>query len=229
MSRADMTLLAGSISQRRGLKLGRRTDEELVAAIVTGDHDAITILFDRYARLVFRVAERILRDAGEAEEILQTVFLDVFQAAVKFDATRGSVRIWVLQYAYHRSIRRKRQLESRHFYTAEEIESVVSEIAQRSPRRVFNLSPQEMGRLVNESLLLIDERQRKTIELTYFEGLTAIEIAERTGESVIAVRHNLYRGLSKLREHLGPRAVKSKQIVEPETRTREGEIADARA
>jgi RNA polymerase sigma-70 factor (ECF subfamily) len=224
-----MTLPAVSISQRTWLKLGRRTDEELVAAIVTGDHDAITILFDRYARLVFRVAERILRDPGEAEEILQTVFLDIFQAAVKFDATRGSVRIWVLQYAYHRSIRRKRQLESRHFYTAEEIESVVSEIAQRSPRMAFNLSTQEMGRLVSESLLLIDERQRKTIELTYFEGLTAIEIAERTGESVIAVRHNLYRGLSKLREHLGPHAVKSRQIVERGTRTREGEIADARA
>ena len=90
------------------------------------------------------MAERILRDSGEAEEILQTVFLDVFQSAGKFDPARGSVRIWLLQYAYHRSIRRKQQLESRHFYDAEQIDSVISKIVQQSPRRTLNLSPEEI-------------------------------------------------------------------------------------
>lgn len=226
---ADMNLRSGQVSQGAWLKLSRQTDEYLIAAITAGDHDAITVLFNRYARLVFRVAERILRDSGEAEEILQTVFLDVFQSAGKFDPARGSVRIWLLQYAYHRSIRRKQQLESRHFYDAEQIDSVISKIVQQSPRRTLNLSPEEASRLVNESLALIDERQRRTIEMTYFEGFTADEIAERTGESLIAVRHNLYRGLAKLREHLQPQTPKRPPSGERESPFRKGEIADARA
>lgn len=224
-----MTLPPGQISKHEWLNLSRQTDEELLVAIVVGNHDAIAILFDRFARLVFRVAERILHDAGEAEEILQIVFLDVFQSAGKFDPMRGSVRIWLLQYAYHRSIRRKQQLESRHFYDAEQFDSVVSEIVQHSPRRNLNLSPEETSRLINESLALIDERQRRTIEMTYFEGFTADEIAERTGESVIGVRHNLYRGLAKLREHLLPQTPKSQTKVRQESPFREGGIADARA
>jgi RNA polymerase sigma-70 factor (ECF subfamily) len=224
-----MTSSSGKIPKGAWRKLSRQTDEQLVAAIVSGDHDAIAVLFDRCARLVFHVAERILRDPGEAEEILQTVFLDVFQSARKFDPARGSVRIWLLQYAYHRSIRRKQQLESRHFYDAEQIDSVVSEIVEHSPRRILNLSPAETSRLVNESLALIDERQRKTIEMTYFEGFTADEIAERTGESVIAVRHNLYRGLANLRQHLQPRAPKCQTTAERGFPFREGGIANARA
>jgi RNA polymerase sigma-70 factor, ECF subfamily len=224
-----MTLPDGQISKRSWLKLSHETDEDLVAAVVGGDHDAITILFDRFARLVFRVAERILHDPGEAEEILQTVFLDVFQSAGKFDPARGSVRIWLLQYAYHRSIRRKQQLEARHFYDAEQVDSVIFEIAQRSPRRNLDLSPEESSRLVNQTLTLIDERQRRTIEMTYFDGFTAEEIASRTGESVIGVRHNLYRGLAKLREHLMPRVPKPPSKVERESPLRERGIADARA
>jgi RNA polymerase sigma-70 factor (ECF subfamily) len=224
-----MTLPHRQVSKRAWLKLSHETDEKLVGAIVAGDHDAITILFDRFARLVFRIAERILHDPGEAEEILQTVFLDVFQSAGKFDPERGSVRIWLLQYAYHRSIRRKQQLEARHFYDAEQFDSVISEIAQRSPRRNLNLSPEESSRLVNQSLALIDERQRRTIEMTYFDGFTADEIAMRTGESVIGVRHNLYRGLAKLREHLLPQSPKPPSKAQQESPFREGGIADARA
>ena len=158
---------------------------------MSGCHDAITVLFDRYSGLIFRVAERILRDRSEAEEVLQTVFISVFQTASKFDPARGSVRVWLLQHAYHGSLRRKRQLEARHFYTAEEINTVVSEISRHSPRRTLNLSPPEATQLVSQSLMLVEEHQRRAIELTYFEGLTAEEIAARTGESVIVVRHNL--------------------------------------
>jgi Sigma-70 region 2 len=96
---AEMTFPRRQVSKRPWLKLSDETDERLVGAIVGGDHDAIAILFDRFGRLVFRVAERILHDPGEAEEILQTVFLDIFRSAGKFDPARGSVRIWLLQYA----------------------------------------------------------------------------------------------------------------------------------
>lgn len=210
-------------------ELNGQTDEQLMQALASGCHDAITVLFDRYSRLVFRIAERILRNPQEAEDVLQIVFLTIFRMAAKFDPERGRVKIWLLQYAYSQSLRRKHQLNSRHFYGTEEIDSVVSELCSRDARGPSELSPQEASRMVHQALALIGEKQRRTIELTYYEGLTASEIAERTGESPVTVRHSLYRGLAKLRERLGgggPEGPKSEPRRSP---FREGGIADVRA
>jgi RNA polymerase sigma-70 factor (ECF subfamily) len=208
--------------------LNGRSDEDLIGALASGCHDAITVLFDRYSRLVFRVAERILRNSEEAEEVLQVVFLTIFRMAAKFDPQRGGVKIWLLQYAYSQSLRRKHQLNSRHFYTTEDIESVISELSRRGSSGPSALSPQESARLVHQALELIDEKQRRTIELTYYEGLSANEIAERTGESLTTVRHSLYRGLAKLRERLGSRDSEGPKSVTRRSPFREGGIADAR-
>jgi len=224
-----MTQPFGPMTSSAWQDLNARSDEELIAALASGCHDAITVLFDRYSRLVFRVAERILRNPEEAEEVLQIVFLTIFRMAAKFDPQRGGVKIWLLQYAYSQSLRRKHQLNSRCFYTTEEIDSVISELSKRGSTGPSELSPQEASRLVHQALEMIDEKQRRTIELTYYEGLTASEIAERTGESMIAVRHSLYRGLAKLREHLGPRGPKSPKAAARRSPFREGGIADVRA
>jgi RNA polymerase sigma-70 factor (ECF subfamily) len=69
-----------------------------------GNPDALLILFDRFYRLILKVALRILRDAGEAEDLMQDVFLEIFGKADQFDPAKGSVRTWILQYAYHRSL-----------------------------------------------------------------------------------------------------------------------------
>ena len=205
------------------------SDEELLVALISGQHDAITVLFDRYSRLVYRIAERILHHPQEAEDVLQIVFLTIFRMARKFDPARGRVKIWLLQYAYSQSLRRKHQLRQRNFYGTEEIDSVLSELALRGPRTPSDLSPAERSRLIQQALDLLDAKQRRTVELTYYEGLTASEIAERTGESLIAVRHNLYRGLAKLRERLGPSGPAAPKAVPRRSPFREGGIADVGA
>jgi RNA polymerase sigma-70 factor (ECF subfamily) len=209
--------------------LNDQTDEGLIAALIAGQHDAATVLFDRYSRLVYRIAERILHNPQEAEDVLQIVFLTIFRMAGKFDPQRGRVKIWLLQYAYSQSLRRKHQLNARNFYGMEEIDTVISELATRGSRTPSELSPAEASRLIHQALDLIDEKQRRTIELTYYEGLTASEIAERTGESLIAVRHNLYRGLAKLRERLGSGGSGGLKAVPGRSPFREGGIADVRA
>jgi RNA polymerase sigma-70 factor (ECF subfamily) len=223
-----MTTPSGPVTPGVWQELNGRTDEELISALASGCHDAITVLFDRYSRLVFRVAERILRNPEEAEEVLQVVFLTIFRMAAKFDAQRGGVKIWLLQYAYSQSLRRKHQLNSRYFYATEEIDTVISELSKRGGRSPANLSPQEASRMVHQALEMIDEKQRRTIELTYYEGLTAGEISERTGESPTIVRHSLYRGLAKLRERLGSSGPKGPKAVTRRSPFREGGIADAR-
>lgn len=177
-------------------------DNELVAHLATGNHDALTALFARHSTLVFGIARRILRDNGEAEETVQQVFLDIYRAVDQFDSGKGAFKSWLLQFAYHRSINRREYLQARRFYDWKQIsEMLPAELAEGAARQ-FQLSPQEIERLVEELLKSLAPRQRRIIEWTVFEGLTAEEIAKRSGESASAVRHTYYRGLIKLRSTL---------------------------
>ncbi|MGA2981678.1 MAG: sigma-70 family RNA polymerase sigma factor [Terriglobales bacterium] len=175
------------------------SDEELMQKATAGRHDVLTILFDRYHRLVFDVAVRIVRDPGEAEDVVQNVFLDVFRAMANFDPRKGILKVWILQYAYHRALHRKRHLVSNHFYRWENLETAI-EVG--SGRALWGELP-EATRLAEEMLENLKPRQRAVVEMTYYEGLTAEEIARRLGESPHVVRHDLHRGLAALRTRLG--------------------------
>ncbi len=175
--------------------LQKAADEDLIEHIKAGSEGALTILFDRYHRLVFHIAVRIVRDPGEAEEVVQMVFLSIFRAAADFDRRKGAVRVWLLQYAYHRALHRKRHLTANYFYRWEELESAM----ELGAARAFSGEARENERLVDQLLRQLKPRQRAFMELTYYEGLTALEIATRLDESVHVVRHELNRSLVALR------------------------------
>src|SRR2546423_9175731 len=90
------------------------SDSDLIEHLKNGFHQALGILFLRYRRLVLAVSLRILRNNGEAEDVVQDVFLEICKKAAAFDAGRGSVKMWILQYAYSRSLDRRRYLALRH-------------------------------------------------------------------------------------------------------------------
>lgn len=175
--------------------LSKLSDEQLIQHVASGCQDALSVLFDRYQRLVFDVAFRIVRDPGEAEEVVQTVFLDIYRAVANFDPSKGIPKVWILQYAYHRALHRKRHLVSNHFYRWEELEAAV----EVGVRRSFGGESPETKRLAEQMLQKLKPRQRVVLEMTYYEGLTAEEIAQRLGKSAHAVRHDLHRGLGALR------------------------------
>ena len=175
------------------------SDTDLMDALRRGCNDALAVLFERHSALVFRIARAILRDDGEAEETVQRVFLDVFRAANQFNPARGSFKTWLLQYAYHRTINRREHLQANHFYNREELDELMPAELFYGAGHLICFPPQEVACLVEQILALLEPRQRKVIELTYFEGLTAEEVAKATGNSASSVRNNLYRALSKLR------------------------------
>jgi RNA polymerase sigma-70 factor (ECF subfamily) len=179
--------------------LCKLSDDELMQRVRVGSQDAVTALFDRYHHLVFDVAIRIVRDPGEAEDVVQTVFLDIYRAVSNFDARKGAAKVWILQYAYHRALHRKRHLVSNHFYRWEELEAAV-EVGIRRP--LAGELP-ELVRLAEEMLEKLKPRQRAVLKMTYYEGLTAEEIASRLGETAHVVRHDLHRGLGLLRAAIG--------------------------
>lgn len=175
------------------------SDEDLMRHASAGHHEAVTVLFDRYHLLVYDVAVRIVRDPVEAEDVVQNVFLDVFRAMANFDSRKGILKVWILQYAYHRALHRKRHLVSNHFYSWENLESAVQ---IGSGRLLWGELP-ETVRLAEEMLENLKPHQREVVEMTYYEGLTAEEIARRLGESPHAVRHHLQRGVAAMRKIFG--------------------------
>ena len=182
--------------------LQEASDEELVGLWLSGNNDAFAAIVDRYQRLVFSIAVRIVRDEGEAEDVAQTVFLDIFRQVGKFDPSRGILKVWVMQYAYSRSMNCRHRLEKRQFYSNVELgELKQSDVPIRSAGRNA-LSSGETARLVEEALAQLNHRQREVIELIYFEGLKFAEAVEKTGESMPQVRHNYYRGLTKIRDFI---------------------------
>ena len=92
-------------AQGTDLELPQLTDEQLTAQLSLGRNDALAVPFDRCHRLVFSIALRILRDSGEAEDVVHTVFLNIFRSVGQFDPAKGDAKIWILQYAYHRALK----------------------------------------------------------------------------------------------------------------------------
>lgn len=178
-------------------RLSHLPDEGLMECLQEGQADALAVLFDRYHRLVLSVALRILRDSGEAEDVMQSVFLEIFRSAGQFDSSKGNTKVWILQYAYHRSLNRRHYLNLRGFY--ERTEDATLTQRAYTPADSRSLGMLESARLVQEALARLNKTQKRTLELAFFEGLTMHEIAEKTGESFTNVRHHYYRGLEKLR------------------------------
>jgi RNA polymerase sigma-70 factor (ECF subfamily) len=183
-----------SLAQLRSLP-----DEQLIASLRAGQGDALAILFDRYQKLVLSIALKIVRDPGEAEDVTQTVFLDIYRAVAQFDPRKGTTKVWLMQYAYHRAINRRQHLQGREFYNSKELEE--REIP-RLETHAFGLSSSETKELIGQALAALSVTQKSVIQLACYEGLSMQEIADRTGESFASVRHHYYRGLQKLRSFI---------------------------
>jgi RNA polymerase sigma-70 factor (ECF subfamily) len=182
-------------------ELERLSDDQLMGGLQAGCHDALAVLFDRYHRLIFSIALKILRDPGEAEDVMQGVFLDIFRAVAQFDPSKGSTKVWMLQYAYHRAISRRQYLNTRRFYSQESFEDVESALP-KSDSVLGKFTPVELKQMLKEGLATLSAPQRRVIELASYEGFSMQEIADKTGESLVNVRHHYYRGLHKLRSFL---------------------------
>jgi RNA polymerase sigma-70 factor (ECF subfamily) len=180
------------------------TDESLIARVQTGDREALSLLFRRYARPVRNVGQRILGDRAEAEDLVQEVFLYIYRKSGLFDGTKGSASSWIVQVAYTQALLRRRQLKAQGFYLSG-ITDKRNECNQADDKgadydhTVEGLFGRNRWKNIVEELT---HDQRETFRLHFFEGYTFEEIAEKLGQSYANVRNHHYRGLEKLRRHL---------------------------
>jgi RNA polymerase sigma-70 factor (ECF subfamily) len=181
-------------------------DESLLARIATGDQEALAILFRRYARMVWSIAKRILRNASEADDLVQDVFLLIHRRASVFDSSKGTARSLIALMTYQRAFTRRRYLNARHCQAPIEAAERAA-YAAAPPAPLYDQSIEaHFGRKgLRQALGEMSEDQRETLRLYFFEGYTLGEIAVQLGQSAGNVKHHYYRGLDRLRRHMPER------------------------
>ena len=167
-------------------------DAALLAQVQRGDEASMAALFDRYSKVVYSVALRVLRDPAAAEDVLQEVFMQIWRNPDSFVATRGSLGGWLAVVSRNRSIdalRRKRPMEQ------------VDDMALASN---YNLADEaernSMMEKARGAIRLLPLEQRKTLEMAFFDGLTHSEIAEMTGDPLGTVKTRIRSALVSLRK-----------------------------
>jgi RNA polymerase sigma-70 factor (ECF subfamily) len=179
------------------------SDEALIAEVCLGSREALAILFRRYARLIRRVALRVLKDASEADDLLQDVFLLIHRLCRTFDNSKASAQFWILQMTYRRAISRRRYLNSRHFYTQVELDEQAGLVAESKSGPLDDSVDQILAELDLQKLLgTLSEDQQRTLRLHFIEGYTLDEIANILGQTTGNIRHHSFRGLERLRKQI---------------------------
>lgn len=181
------------------------SDEALCSEVRAGNHEAFLVLFDRYWQQVFRLANAVIRDKAEAEDLAQALFLEVHTSVLGFDEQKGSFRTLLFRYAYTRAIDHRRRLESRRFYSNAQFDDINPSMLVQNSTLASGLSAEEGTYLIEQAMKGLDEKQRLTIEAYFFRGLSLTEIAQQQGDSFGNVRHHLYRGLERMRRFITER------------------------
>ncbi len=157
----------------------------------------------RYSAMLFGVLIRILHDSQIAEEVLQDLFLQLWRKAGQFDATRGSLPVWLLVMGRNRAISRLRRRTDR-AVTEDEVE-VYANTFLSSENLENEVSRRDLMEKVREAVLQLPAEQRRTVELAYFEGLTQTEIAAKTGSPLGTVKTRVRAALQTLKQILDDR------------------------
>jgi RNA polymerase sigma-70 factor, ECF subfamily len=182
--------------------LTEESDIDLMARLKDGQQEALAPLFDRYHRLVLSIAARIVRDRTEAEDLMQEVFFEVYRFVARFDPDKGTAKSWITQFAYYKSLKRRRYMALRGAFEKDQIDAFdppEPSLVSSAGAEEYSCN-QEMLAVVQRGMAELTQKQQEVVQLVCFEGLLLSEIAERMGESLGNVRHYYYRGIEKLRE-----------------------------
>lgn len=174
------------------------TDEQILEAVALGDGDALGVLFDRFGRLAYGLAFRILRDQTLAEDAVQEAFLAVWRSADAYQRERAKPSTWILTVVHRRAVDLVRREERRR-----------GEPLDAAPEPTSGPADEDVelrGRraAVQSALLELPGDQRQALELAYYGGLTQSELAERLGVPLGTVKSRMFAGLGRLRELLTP-------------------------
>jgi RNA polymerase sigma-70 factor (ECF subfamily) len=172
---------------------------ELLNRIGDGDQTALSELYDRYARLIYAFAYKILGSVEEAEEIVLDVFSQVWKNPQSYNAKRGRIETWLFVMARSRSLDRLRRLKKMPESTQIDLSKLLTNATSQPLEQALQ---QEKRELVLAALEDLPTEQRQAIELAYFEGLSSTQIADRVGQPLGTIKTRIRLGLNKMRQFL---------------------------
>jgi RNA polymerase sigma factor (sigma-70 family) len=171
-------------------------DFSLIQRIIQQDRSALSVLYDRYARVVYAVAYRSLGSVEESEEVVMDVFAKIWTAAASYDAAKARVDTWIFMMTRSRVLDRLRSKQRRNKVTDA---VMVFDLPTTTTDHSLDLEIAERRNQVIAALANLPPEQRQVLELAYFSGWSQREIAESTGLALGTVKTRIRLGLEKLR------------------------------
>jgi RNA polymerase sigma factor (sigma-70 family) len=189
---SEYALALAPLARRRRMR--DLSDGQLLEAIAAGDEHALGVLYDRFGRIAYGVALRILRDRALAEDAVQEAFLAIWRSAERYRLERAKPSTWILTLVHRRAVDLVRREDRRR-----------AERLDEPPEAAGGDVPEEAGlrerrAAVQAALGRLPDDQRQALELAYYGGYTQSELAERLGVPLGTVKSRMFAGLTRLRE-----------------------------
>ena len=193
--------------------LAHLSDEALVALVARSDEVAFAELYDRFGRVAYGLARRILRDDALAEDAVQEGFLAAWRSAPRFVPERAKASTWVLTLVHRRAVDLVRREERRR---AESLEERKEAAGAATDEAVWLRYERER---VQKALRTLPDQQREALELAYYGGFTQSELAERLGQPIGTIKSRMFTGLSRLRDLLAEPEAEGREQWKPSPST----------
>jgi RNA polymerase sigma-70 factor (ECF subfamily) len=190
--------------------LAHLSDEALVALVARADEEALAELYDRFGRVAYGLALRIVRDPALAEDAVQEGFMAVWRSSARFVAERAKASTWILTLIHRRAVDLVRREQPRR---AEPLEAAPHEPSGEDVETEAWLRLRRTR--VQEALKRLPDKQREALELAYYGGFTQSELADRLGEPLGTIKSRMFTGLASLRELLAEEDLEEERWSEP--------------
>jgi RNA polymerase sigma-70 factor (ECF subfamily) len=175
-------------------------DADLLARVGSGDEAALEALYSRYGGACYALARRVLGDHHLAEDVVQQVFLAMWQGT-GYDARRGAVSTWLLSVTHHKAVDAVRREDTRRRRAAADAQSLVETVAA-GPGPDDAAWARLRAERTRAALRLLPPEQREVLLLAYYGGYTQTEIADLTGLPLGTVKSRTLTAMRRLRTHL---------------------------
>jgi RNA polymerase sigma factor (sigma-70 family) len=178
------------------------SDEALLNAIANGAVWAMESLYQRYSRILYSLAYRLVADHQVAEDLLQDAFLAIWRRSTSYSPQTGAARSWLISILHHRAIDHLRRVRRRSTLQEAPLEELELDETTAFPDVWEDVWRSVQSSQVRAALMKIPAEQRLVIELAYFQGWTHTEIAEGVQIPLGTVKARLRLGLIHLKHAL---------------------------
>jgi RNA polymerase sigma-70 factor (ECF subfamily) len=181
----------------------RAVELDLLARITKRERAAFEELYIRYSNILYATAMKFLKEDADAQDVVQDVFIQIWDKAKLYDPAKGKPLTWALTMTRNRSIDRIRAIQRRTRLRDDFEKETVADESTGIREALSGVDASERTQILRDAVARLSPEQRKVIDLAFFGGLTQSEIADRLGEPLGTVKARARRGLMKLKEHLG--------------------------